>query len=303
MSVSDSQVAFIGTGIMGLPMAGHLLKAGYPLRVWNRSAGKAASLGAAGACLCSGPAEAAEGAQILVCMLSDGPTCDAILFGEQGAAHALAPGALLIVMSSIPVATATAQAQRCASLGLRYLDAPVSGGERGARQASLAIMVGGEAEAFAAGQPLLSVMGRPVHVGPPGTGELAKLVNQLIVASTIATVAEGLLLAERGGADLAKVHEALMGGFVDSPIWRQHGERMLRQDFTPGGPAKWQLKDTRTALAQARELGLALPVAERVDALFADMVEAGDGDLDHAGLIRQLRRLNHLPPSLSGVTP
>jgi len=117
----------------------------------------------------------------------------------------------------------------------------------------------------------------------------------LIVASTIATVAEGLLLAERGGADPAKVHEALLGGFVDSPIWRQHGQRMLDNDFTPGGAAKWQLKDTHTALAQARTLGLTLPVASLVDGLFQAMVEAGDGELDHAGLIRQLRRHNQLP--------
>ena len=132
-------------------------------------------------------------------------------------------------------------------------------------------------------------------VGPAGTGELSKLVNQLIVASTIATVAEGLLLAERGGADPSKVHEALMGGFVDSPIWRQHGQRMLDNDFTPGGPAKWQLKDTRTALAHAQKLGLTLPVGLRVDGLFQAMIEAGDGELDHAGLIRQLRRHNQLP--------
>lgn len=156
-------------------------------------------------------------------------------------------------------------------------------------------MVGGEAAAFEQGRNVLAAMGRPVHVGPAGTGELSKLVNQLIVASTIATVAEGLLLAERGGADPAKVHEALMGGFVDSPIWRQHGQRMLSNDFTPGGPAKWQLKDTRTALAQAQKLGLDLPVGRLVDSLFAAMVEAGDGELDHAGLIRQLRRNNPLP--------
>lgn len=293
--MSLATVAFIGTGIMGKPMARNLLQAGYPVRAWNRSPAKAQELAAHGADILSTPALAAKGAQVLVCMLSDGPTCDAVLFGEGGAARVLAPGALVIVMSSIAVDSAVEQARQCAALGLRYLDAPVSGGERGAREASLAIMVGGEVAAFEQGREVLAAMGRPVHVGPAGTGELSKLVNQLIVASTIATVAEGLLLAERGGADPSKVHEALMGGFVDSPIWRQHGQRMLDNDFTPGGPAKWQLKDTRTALAQAQKLGLSLPVGSLVDGLFQAMIEAGDGELDHAGLIRQLRRHNQLP--------
>jgi len=288
-------IAFIGTGIMGKPMARNLMRAGFPVRAWNRSAAKVHDLVEDGARGFDTPAEAASGADVLICMLSDGPTCDEVLFGENGAAKALAPGALVVVMSSIPVDTAVDQARQCAERGLRYLDAPVSGGERGAREASLAIMVGGEAAAFEQGRDVLAAMGRPVHVGPAGTGELSKLVNQLIVASTIATVAEGLLLAERGGADPSKVHEALMGGFVDSPIWRQHGQRMLNNDFTPGGPAKWQLKDTRTALAQAQKIGLSLPVGSLVDSLFAAMIEAGDGDLDHAGLIRQLRRHNTLP--------
>ena len=293
--MSLATVGFIGTGIMGKPMARNLLQAGYPVRAWNRSPAKAQELAAHGAEVLPTPALAAKGAQVLVCMLSDGPTCDEVLFGEGGAARVLAPGALVIVMSSIAVDSAVEQARQCAALGLRYLDAPVSGGERGAREASLAIMVGGEVAAFEQGREVLAAMGRPVHVGPAGTGELSKLVNQLIVASTIATVAEGLLLAERGGADPIKVHEALLGGFVDSPIWRQHGQRMLDNDFTPGGPAKWQLKDTRTALAQAQKLGLSLPVGSLVDGLFQAMIEAGDGELDHAGLIRQLRRHNQLP--------
>lgn len=293
--MNEHSVAFIGTGIMGQPMALNLLKAGYPVRAWNRSTARTVPLAEQGAQVLASAAHAAEGAQTLLCMLSDGPTCNEVLFGEEGAARALAPGALVIVMSSIAVEVAVEQARQCAALGLRYLDAPVSGGERGARDASLAIMTGGDSDAFEQGRTILAVLGRPVHVGPAGTGQLAKLVNQLIVASTIATVAEGLLLAERGGADPARVHEALLGGFVDSVIWRQHGQRMLHQDFTPGGPAKWQLKDTRTALAHADSLGLSLPVGSLVNGLFEAMVEAGDGELDHAGLIRQLRRHNHLP--------
>lgn len=299
--MNQHTVAFIGTGIMGQPMALNLLRAGYPVQAWNRSAHKTAPLAEQGAHIGTSAAQAAKGAQTLICMLSDGPTCDRVLFGEEGAALALAPGALVIVMSSIPVEHAVGQARQCAALGLRYLDAPVSGGERGARDASLAIMAGGEPDAFEQGRAVLAALGRPVHVGPAGTGELAKLVNQLIVASTIATVGEGLLLAERGGADPAKVHEALLGGFVDSVIWRQHGQRMLDGDFTPGGPAKWQLKDTRTALAHAHSLGLSLPLGSLVNGLFEAMVEAGDGELDHAGLIRQLRRHNHLPEQFAGV--
>jgi len=293
--MSQPTIAFLGTGIMGQPMVRNLLRAGYKVRAWNRSKAKTGELSGEGAQIFDCAAKAAEGAQVLVCMLSDGPTCDQVLFGETGALQALPHGALVIVMSSIPVKTAVEQARRCAELGVGYLDAPVSGGQRGAREASLAIMVGGEGAAFEQGQEVLAVMGRPVHVGPTGTGQLSKLVNQLIVASSIATVAEGLLLAERGGADPAKVHQALLGGFVDSPIWRQHGQRMLDNDFTPGGPAKWQLKDTHTALAQAKTLGLTLPVASLVDGLFQAMVDAGDGELDHAGLIRQLRRDNQLP--------
>lgn len=299
--MSGTHVAFIGTGIMGMPMARNLLKAGFAVRAWNRSKERAAPLAAEGARVCDTAIQAAEGAGVLVCMLSDGPTCDAVVFGEHGAALGLAPGALVIVMSSIPVETAAAQARWCAGHGLAYLDAPVSGGERGAHAGTLAIMAGGEPSAFAQGHEVLSTMGTPVHVGPAGTGELAKLVNQLIVASTIATVSEGLLLAERGGADPAKVHQALLGGFVDSPIWRQHGQRMLTEDFTPGGMAKWQLKDTHTALAYAHSLGLRLPVASLVDGLFQAMVEAGDGELDHAGLIRQLRRHNNLAPTSAGA--
>ncbi|MGY4493591.1 NAD(P)-dependent oxidoreductase [Pseudomonas sp. TE3610] len=293
--MSHPTLAFLGTGIMGAPMVRCLRRAGLPVRAWNRSPAKAAVLADDGVQVMDSARAAATDADVLICMLSDGPTCTEVLFGDNGAAWALRPGALVIVMSSIPVDVATDHARRCAERGLGYLDAPVSGGERGAREGSLAIMVGGTPDAFEQGRTVLAAMGRPVLVGPAGSGQLAKLVNQLIVASTIATVAEGLLLAERGGADPAKVHEALMGGFVDSPIWRQHGQRMIDDQFAPGGPAKWQLKDTRTALAHAQSLGLSLPVGTLVDGLFSALVDAGDGDLDHAALIRQLRRHNHLP--------
>lgn len=296
--MNKKRVGFIGTGVMGEPMARNLLEAGYAVQAWNRTPEKLEAIVAAGGEACDTPAAAAQGADALICMLSDGPTCDAVLFasnGEEegkGAVDALPPGAVLIVMSSIPVETAAEQARRCEARGVGYLDAPVSGGQKGAQEASLAIMVGGAEETFERERDLLSAMGRPVRVGPAGTGQQAKLANQMIVASTIATVAEALLFAERGGADPAKVRDALAGGFADSPIMRQHGMRMLEENFAPGGAAKYQLKDTRTALSRAEALGLELPVARTADALFAAMVEHGDGDLDHSGLIRELRRRN-----------
>ena len=178
---------------------------------------------------------------------------------------------------------------------MSYLDAPVSGGETGAEAGRLAIMVGGEAAAFEAWSELLAVMGRPTHVGPAGSGQLAKLANQAIVASTIVAVAEALLFAERGGADPGQVREALLGGFADSTVLRHHGLRMVQHRFEPGGPAKYQVKDTSTALAFARTLDLELPVLGIVDRLFADMVSHGDGDLDHSGIIREIRRSQRLP--------
>jgi 3-hydroxyisobutyrate dehydrogenase-like beta-hydroxyacid dehydrogenase len=295
--MKNEVIAFLGTGLMGEPMARNLLAAGYGVRVWNRSKEKTSALAEKGAIACDTPAEAAQGASTLICMLSDGPTCDAVLFHDKAVLPALAPDATLIVMSSIPVETSVEQARMSAERGVRYLDAPVSGGQRGAIDGTLAIMAGGDPDTFDAARELLGAMGRPVCVGPVGTGQQTKLANQLIVASTIATVAEALLFAERGGADPAKVIEALAGGFADSPILRMHGQRMIDETFAPGGAAKYQLKDTRTALARARSLGLELPVGHIVDALFASMVDHGDGDLDHSALIREIRRANALSAS------
>lgn len=288
------RIGFVGTGIMGAPMVLNLLKAGYSVKVWNRSASKAEKLRVAGAELSLQLQEVGTDVDVLICMLSDGKTCDEILFSENGAVSKLKQNAYVVVMSSIPVETAQAQQQKCQALGLNYLDAPVSGGEKGAIEGTLAIMAGGDPEHFEQVQAMLSSMGRPVLVGPAGCGELSKLVNQMIVASTIATVSEGLLLAQQGGADPAKVKEALSGGFADSPILQQHGQRMLNAQFQPGGAAKTQLKDTQTAVNYAQSLDLNLPVISLVNQLFAYLVEAGDGDLDHSSLIRQIQRINHL---------
>ena len=287
-----TRVAFLGTGIMGAPMATRLAAAGFAVTAWNRSPEKLASL--AGLVVAPTARAAVEQAEVVVCMLSSGQVCDAVLLGPEGAVAAMAPGATLVVMSSIPVATARAQAAACAERGLAYVDAPVSGGERGAREGTLAIMAGGDAASVEALAPLFAPLGRPTHVGPVGSGQLAKLANQLIVASSICAVAEALLLAERGGADPARVREALLGGFANSAVLRQHGLRMVERDFKPGGPAKHQIKDTGTALDLARAQQLRLPVAEEVDRLFRSLVEHGGGDLDHSAVIVELRRLNAL---------
>ncbi|AZP29369.1 MULTISPECIES: NAD(P)-dependent oxidoreductase [Acinetobacter calcoaceticus/baumannii complex] len=285
-------IGFVGTGIMGLPMAMHLLKAGHHIKVWNRTLSKADSLKEAGAQVCSDLEQVGKDVEFLICMLSDGKTCDEILFKEHGAISQLKPESTVMVMSSIPVEVAQAQSEKCRERGFKYLDAPVSGGEKGAKNASLAIMVGGEAKTFSQAETILSAMGRPILVGGAGCGMLAKLVNQMIVATTIATVSEGLLLATKAGADPIKLKQALTGGFADSPILQQHGERMLSRNFKPGGTARNQHKDIHTAVSYAKSLELNLPVAQQVSQLFENMLAAGDGELDHSGLIRELERMN-----------
>ncbi|PKG49024.1 NAD(P)-dependent oxidoreductase [Halomonas sp. MES3-P3E] len=290
-----TKIGFIGTGIMGGPMAANLAKAGHQVRVWNRTPDKAHALTSLGIEVSETFQHAAEQADVVVVMLSSGPVCDEVILGPNGLLAAMKPHSTLVVMSSIPVETAQQQAKAAAERGIGYLDAPVSGGEKGAQAGNLAIMVGGEVATFERTSTLLQVMGNPVHVGPAGTGQLAKLANQLIVANTIATVSEAVLLAERGGADPAKVREALLGGFADSTVLRAHAPRMIANDFAPGGPAKWQLKDTQTAIALAKELSLDLPVTSLVNSLFTDLVAHGDGELDHSALIRELRRRNEMP--------
>lgn len=288
--MSKARIGFIGTGIMGGHMARRLAEHGHPVSVWNRSPQKSEVLRASGATVAATACAAAQDADHVIVMLSSGPVCDEILLGPAGVIAAMAPGSTLIVMSSIPVETARQHAGIAAARGIDYIDAPVSGGEKGAATGALAIMAGGNADVIERVRPVFEVLGRPVRIGPHGTGQLSKLVNQMMVASTIAAVAEALLLAERGGADPARVREALLGGFADSTILRQHGLRMIESNFVPGGPAKYQIKDTATALTLAEGMGLDLPLLKLVDRLFTDMVEHGDGDLDHSAILLELRR-------------
>ncbi len=282
------KIAFLGTGIMGAPMACHLQAGGHDVAVWNRTAAKAEQLADEIAIVAASPSEAAKQADAAVVMVSDDEACEETLFGSDAVA-ALAPGALVIVMSTISVAAARDQAKRCSESGCRYVDAPVSGGQKGAHEASLAIMAGGSADDFAAAADVLALLGRPVHVGPVGSGQLAKAVNQAIVANTVTAVAEGLLLARAGGADLAKVREALLGGFADSTILKQHALRMIAGDYKPGGPAVHQLKDLRIIKQLAQDYKVNLPLTAVVEGLFADFVEnKGGAELDHSAIFAYL---------------
>jgi len=284
-------IAMLGTGLMGAPMAARLLAAGHAVRAWNRTRDKLDPLRAKGAGVAATPAEAVAGADAVITMLENGAVVDTVLFAS-GAADALRPGALVIDMSSIAPADARDHARRLETLGAAHLDAPVSGGTKGAAEGTLAIMVGGRAADFARAGPVFAALGRATHVGPHGAGQVAKLANQVIVGVTIGAVAEALLLAVANGADPEAVRRALAGGFADSPILRQHGRRMTSRDFTPGGRAAIHLKDMNNILDAAAGSGLSLPLAEVTRALFAALVAGGDGDLDHAALALALERRN-----------
>jgi len=272
------KIGFLGTGIMGSHMARRLAAAGASVRAWNRSAAKVEALAAHGVLRVATPSAALDGADVAIVMLSNGPVCDEILFGADASgrapAEALAPGAALVVMSSIPVETARAQAARVSEHGVRYVDAPVSGGEPGARDGTLAIMAGGEADAVRDIAQTLAPLGRVTHLGPAGSGQLAKLANQIIVGGTLVAIAEALELVRRGGADPAAVREA----------W------MVSGDFAPGSPAAYQLRDMRTAEAFARSLGVRLDVFESVIALFQAVADRGEGDRDVSIVAREVSR-------------
>ena len=275
---------------MGTPMCQCLLKAGFDLTVWNRSPGKARALEPLGATVAGTPVNAVRDADILITMLKDGPAVEEVVFG-QGVAEALRPGSTHIDMGSIGLDEAVEHGRRHATRDIRYLDAPVSGGTKGATSGELAIMAGGDEDTFQSMVPVLEAMGRPTHVGPVGCGQLSKLANQVIVAITIGAVSEAFILAGAGGADRGKVREALQGGFASSRILSEHGLRMVERDFEPGGPARFQVKDLVNALDAAKHLGLDLPITKLLHRLFEDMVETGGANLDHSALLTHLERV------------
>jgi 2-hydroxy-3-oxopropionate reductase len=283
------RVGFIGLGIMGKPMARHLLDAGFPLTVHSRSPGPVDELVEAGASRAASPAEVAAASDIVVTMLPDTPDVEQVLFGPKGVASAAAAGSLVIDMSSIDPIPSRSFAERLTAQSVDMLDAPVSGGEKGAIDAVLSIMVGGSPEAFLRATPLFAAMGRNiVHVGPSGAGQIAKACNQLVVAATIEAVAEALVLAERAGVDAAKVREALLGGFAGSKILEVHGQRMLDRAFEPGFRARLHRKDARIVLDTAKEVGAPVPAFEAVARQLDELVESGGGELDHSALFTLL---------------
>jgi 2-hydroxy-3-oxopropionate reductase len=285
-----SKIGFIGIGLMGAPMAANLLRAGFQLQVWNRTASKCDPLLEMGATLATSPVEAARGASAVVTMLESGATVTEVLAG--GLLEALEPGSTLIDMSSIAPAIAEDHAKLVTARGVRYIDAPVSGGTVGAQNAKLAIMAGGLEDEIESARAIFSAMGSVTHVGPHGRGQLCKLVNQAIVAISIGAVSEGLLLAARGGANPAKVREAIMGGFCQSRILELHGQRIIDRNFAPGGTVKNQIKDLNTVLEVAGRLGLELPLTSRVQELFVDHANAGGEMNDHSALYLQLEAMN-----------
>ena len=293
MSSQPQKIGFIGLGIMGAPMAGHLLSAGHEVFVHTR--GKVPADLAGRAKVCASNREVAQQADIVFLMLPDTPDVEAVLFGAAGVAAGLSKGKTVVDMSSISPIETKVFAKQIADLGCDYLDAPVSGGEVGAKAASLTIMVGGTEAAFAMAKPLFELMGKNItHVGGTGDGQTTKVANQIIVALNIAAVGEALLFASKAGADPAKVRQALMGGFASSRILEVHGERMIKRTFNPGFRIGLHQKDLNLALAGAKAIGVSLPQTAGAAQLMGACAANGWDQLDHSALVKALELMaNH----------
>jgi 2-hydroxy-3-oxopropionate reductase len=285
-------IGFVGTGIMGAPMAAHLQAGGHQLLLNKHRSPVPENLLAGGAKVATSLAALARDADVVITMLPDTPDVEQALFGEDGIAAGLGSGKLLIDMSSIsPIATKRF-AERIAALGADYVDAPVSGGEVGAKNATLTIMAGGAADAFARAEPLFQLMGKNITlVGGVGDGQTTKVANQIIVGLTIEAVAEGLLFASKAGADVAKVRDALMGGFASSRILEVHGSRMIKRTFDPGFRIRLHSKDFDLALSGAKALGIALPATAGAQQLLNTCMALGHGERDHSALLLALEAL------------
>ncbi|MFN3286218.1 MAG: 2-hydroxy-3-oxopropionate reductase [bacterium] len=286
------RVGFVGLGIMGKPMARNLLRAGYPVTVHNRSRPPVDELVAEGATDGGSPRGVAEQSEVVITMLPDTPDVEQVTFGPQGLVEGLRPGSVLVDMSTIsPVATRSIAA-RLRERGVEMLDAPVSGGQRGAEEGTLSIMVGGDPQTFERVRPLFQVLGKNVvHVGPVGAGQVCKACNQVVVALTLQAVAEALVLAERNGVDPARVRQALLGGFAGSRILEVHGQRMLEGNYQPGFRARLHHKDLRIALETGRSAGVPMLGTALVHELLGAVVTRGWGDLDHSALVRLVGEL------------
>jgi len=290
-----AEVGFIGLGIMGKPMAGHLLKAGHKLFVYDIVPASVSELQKQGAVACASSKEVAEKVKIVFLIVPDTPDVDAALFGKNGIAEGITSGSIVVDMSSIsPIATKEF-AKKLKAKGVEMLDAPVSGGQVGAQNATLSIMVGGPTEVFEKIKPYFELMGKNiVLVGGNGDGQTCKVANQIVVALNIEAVAEALLFASKAGADPAKVRTALLGGFADSRILQIHGERMIKRTFDPGFRIRLHQKDLNLALESARKMGMSLPNTATAQELFNSMAAHGGSELDHSALVQALERLaNH----------
>ncbi len=293
MTTQSLKIGFIGLGIMGTPMAGHLIKAGHQLFVYTR--GKIpAEIADSRATQCVDAKGVAQRADIIILMVPDTPDVGEALFGETGVAKGLSAGKTVVDMSSISPVETKEFAKRIEALGCDYLDAPVSGGDVGAKNAALSIMVGGKPEVFERIQPVFEVMGKNITlVGASGDGQTCKVANQIVVALTINAVAEGLLFAAKAGADPAKVRQALMGGLATSRILDILGERMVKRTFDPGFRIALHQKDLNLALGAAKALGLALPATSTAQQLFSACISHGGAAWDHSGMVRALEKLSN----------
>lgn len=294
------RVAFLGTGLMGAPMAANIARADYRVTAWNRSPDKTRTLADHGIAVAASAAEAVGEADIVIAMVTNAQAVSEILF-ERGVADAMRPGAVFVDMSSIPPKVERDHAARLARTGRRHLDAPVSGGTRGASDGTLAIMVGGDKGSFVEATPVLSAMGRATRVGPDGAGQLAKLCNQAIVAVSVGGLSEAMLLASSGGADVAAVREALRGGFAESRILQEHGQRILDRNWMPGGQIRNILKDLNAVIEAADDCGLDLPFVSLARSLFQSMYDRGVTGLDHTALLLEIEHRN--PPHRVGDRP
>ncbi len=287
-----TDIGFIGLGIMGRPMAGHLQTAGHAIHTVRHRSPVPRELLDGGAVECGSCREVAERADVVITMVPDTPDVEEALFAAEGVAAGLTPGKTVIDMSSISPMETKVFAARIEELGCAYLDAPVSGGEAGAREAGLTIMVGGDEAAFERVKPLFELMGRNITlVGEAGAGQTCKVANQILVALTIEAVGEALLFASRAGVDPARVRAALMGGFAGSKVLEVHGERMIERRFDPGFRIELHQKDLKIALSGARAMGISLPSTATVQELFNACVAHAWGDLDHSALVRALETL------------
>jgi len=287
-------IGFVGLGLMGRPMVLNLLKGGHTLTVWARRPEAMQPLQAAGAGVAASPAAvAASGVELFIAMVADAPDVEEVMLGRQGIVQAAPPGLVAVDMSTIAPAAARDIARRLADAGIDFVDAPVSGGEAGAIAGTLSIMAGGSPAAFARAKPAFDCLGKNiVHIGPAGTGQVAKAANQILTGVGVLAVAEALLFARRSGADPARVREALLGGFAGSRILENHGQRMLDRNFQPGFKSWMHQKDLNIVLQTAHELGLCLPSTGTAAQWFNAMVGAGHGDEDSIAVLKLLESLS-----------